>query len=224
MHSIRFFVVALVAINLLLLGVEASKPGARAASESQQASSASVSIPRLRTVDEITTVAEPGAGLECFTIGPFENAQTTGVIAELLGSYASRVDRRETEAFVDRGYWVFVPPAATPLEGQAALDRLLDAGVEDVRLMESGEFSNAVSLGYFFEQPNATRRREMAMDLGFDVEIKIQRQDETRYWVDYRQLAGVEYGYRILADVVPVDLHRQTACPLNDDSETRPSA
>jgi len=224
MHSIRFFVVALVTVNLLLLGVEASKPGARAASTLRQIVPVAEDVPRLRTVDEITTITEPGTGLECFTVGPFENSSTSNVVADLLGSYASSVNQRATEAFVDRGYWVYLPPAATPLEGQTALNRLLDAGIEDVRLMESGDFDNAVSLGYFFEQLNAVRRREAIEGMGFEVEIRIQRDDETRYWVDYRQLAGVEYGYRILADVIPADLHRQTACPLSASDDLGSSA
>ncbi|MBT8062330.1 MAG: hypothetical protein HKO64_02105 [Xanthomonadales bacterium] len=222
MHSTRIFVVTLLAVNLLLLGIEASKPRVQAGSQTDQLNLGADEVPGLVTVSEMPETPSIDHGLECFTVGPFENARTSGVIAQMLGDHASRVDQRTTEAFVDRGYWVYLPPVASVLEGKAAVNQFLDAGIEDVRLLESGEFNNAVSLGYFFEQSNAARRRDLARAMGFEVEMKIQRQDETRFWVDYRQLAGVEYAYRILADVVPGELHRQTICP--NPAQAEPSA
>jgi hypothetical protein len=73
-----------------------------------------------------------------------------------------------------------------------------------------------VSLGYFINQSNAAQHRDRIRDLGFPAEFRIQRDDEFRYWVDYKQQSGDEYASRLLDDLIPSQLHHPTACAVDN--------
>lgn len=215
MHTIRLLVVALLAANLVFIGVEAQRPPVERPKSEPLADGAKA---QLRLAHEIDPGADRSAGLECFTVGPFENESTSRALTELLEPFAVDASSRTTEAFVDRGFWVYVPPPDSLRTARLTLDQLYDAGFEDIGLIDTGPWSGAISLGYFTRSENAKRRRTQVTALNIPVEIEVRREDEARHWVDYRQRAGSMYAYQALADLVPPGLHRPTACgPAGDE-------
>jgi hypothetical protein len=56
--------------------------------------------------------------------------------------------------------------------------------------MYDGEWKNSISLGYFMRQENAQRRKKTLEDRGFKPMMRIQRQAEPRFWLDYEQEPG----------------------------------
>ena len=161
-------------------------------------------------MDELT----PGSlDSQCFTVGPFETRATVEAIVEMLRENTSSVSSRETEAFVDRGYWVYLPPYGDEQGARQAVKILYDAGLDDVSLIKNGIWNNSVSLGYFINQSNATEHRDRIREMGFQAEFRIQRDDESRFWVDFEQQVGIEHASRMLAGLVPPELQRSTSCP-----------
>jgi hypothetical protein len=169
-------------------------------------------LPEIRLLSEIDPDHGGAFGRQCFTVGPFETRATMEAISGLLKEHSTRVSQRETTAFVDRGFWVYLPPYTGEREARQAVGDLYDAGLDDVAVIRDGEWDLSVSLGYFTSQSNAIRHRDAVRELGFPAEFRITRHDEPRYWVNYEQQAGVEYASRVLASYVPPDLHRMTAC------------
>jgi hypothetical protein len=222
--TIKLIVLVLFTTNMLLFGLEASKPPVSQPAESTAVISNASNIPGIRLISELDINDFGDRNRQCFTIGPFESAETVDAIVEMLTEFASRAGPRETEAFVDRGYWVYLPPYEDEQGARQAIEILYDAGM-DVGLISNGEFDNSVSLGYFISQDNARKQRDRVREMGFPAEFKIQREDESRFWVDYEQEAGSEYASRVLADLVPADLHRPTACgPTEADLALRNTA
>ncbi len=218
MTNIKLIILAMLTGNILLLGLEASKPPAIKAEAKDMQGSTATELPTLRLLSEMSE-AEPGSlRRQCFTVGPFESIATVEAIVELLDEYTSSISPRETEAFVDRGYWVYLPPFSDEPAARQAVNTLYNAGLEDVSYVNEGEWNNSVSLGYFINQSNAAQHRNRVRELGFDAEFRIQRDDESRYWVDYEQQAGIEYASRMLVGLVPAQLHRSTTCAKRQDS------
>lgn len=212
MTSFKLIILVLFTTNILLLGLEASKPPPE---ENQNVISPATAPPGLPGIILLSEIAatEPGSlEHQCFTVGPFETRATAEAIVEMLWAHASLVTSRETEAFVDRGYWVFLPPFADEQAARQVVNTLYKAGL-DAGLIINGEFNNSVSLGYFISQSNARNHRDRLREMGFEAEFRIQRADEPRYWVDYQQQTGVEFASRLLTGLVPAELHRSTACP-----------
>ena len=218
MSKLKLMIIVLLAANLLLLGLEASKPPPTIGNGQEAGVTQADPLPGIRLLSELADDANLHTR-RCFTVGPFEGRPTVDAIVEMLGAYTTSLGSRETVAFVDRGYWVYLTPYADEQAARQAVKVLYDAGFEDVSIIKNGEWDNSISLGYFIDQSNAMVRKDQVRAMGFEAQTRIQREDETRYWVDYEQRAGVEYASRIMADMVPAGLHRPTACPEPADSE-----
>lgn len=209
---IRLLVVLLFACNLLLIGVNvASAPPAK---DRPVASLAPIppDVPRLQMLDELDPDAFSDlAPQHCYSAGPFETVPTLIRAREALGPGAENVVERETEALVELGYWVSLPPEPSFAEAGVALQALKRAGFEDVAVVGDETGSYRVSLGYFLEEANARRRRDEVREFGFDVETRIQRDSQVRYWLDYR------FSEKTLADLaataLPAGQQREVPCP-----------
>lgn len=212
MNRLKLFIIALLAANIALFGLEASKPPVEEKAGAGAVEATRNALPGITLLGEMTGIDAGPTDRQCFTVGPFETLPTVEAIVEMLAEYTSRVKPRTTEAFVDRGYWVYLLPFENEISARQAIDTLYDAGYDDMALIRGGEFDNSVSLGYFISLSNATQHRDRIRELGFEAEFRIQREDESRFWVDYEQQAGVEYASRVLSGLVPPELHRPTAC------------
>ena len=159
---------------------------------------------------------DPGAFPEtapkhCYSAGPFETVPTLIRAREALGPRAEDVVERETEALVELGYWVSLPPEPTFAEAGTALQALQRAGFEDVAVVGDDSGRYRVSLGYFLEEANARRRRDAVREIGYEVDTQIQRDSQVRYWLDYvftdREYAG------LAATALPAGVQREVPCP-----------
>jgi len=216
--SLRISVISLLALNLLLVGILASQPGHQAVSTEPSASERSADISTIVLIRELDEPDKQGIGLQCFTVGPFESRRTAEAIVEMLAANVVSAHTRTTEAFVDRGYWVFLPPFKDVANARQAVRDLYEAGHEDVELIKDGEWNLSVSLGYFINQANASSLADSIRNLGFNPEMRVQRDDESRYWVDYQQQAGQQYASQVLAGFVPSTLHRALSCTGEDEA------
>jgi len=117
-------------------------------------------------------------------------------VQQRMRPYSQRLNSHETEAQVERGYWVYLPPSDSQ-ESAIEITRQLSAmGMEDYFVVNSGEDVNAVSLGVFNEQRNANTRQEQLRSLGYDAKIQVFRETQPQYWIDYQLLPDAESPWR----------------------------
>jgi hypothetical protein len=163
----------------------------------------------------------------CFTLGPFHSSEDKDEVRLLLQEVSTRTAERRTEALVEKGYWVFMPPYASMLEANEELLSLQALGLEDIGIIYDGDWKNAISLGYFLRQENALRRKKALQERGYEPLMRVQRQTEPRFWLDYEQRPG--------SDLIALDmtnrsndfLQRSVPCPEQDVAEaveTEPQA
>lgn len=183
---LRLIVVALLACNLLLFGVHVASesPG----SDIPVASPAPLppGVPELQLIDELAPGAFPEINpRQCYSAGPFETVPTMIAAREALGIGAEDIRERETEALVELGYWVSLPAVAGFAEAGESMRTLEAAGLQDIAIVSDDTGEYRVSLGYFLEEANARRRRNEVRELGFEAETRLQRETQTRFWLDY---------------------------------------
>ena len=188
---LRILVISLVVANLLLLGFQSSRPAVRPETRAAPAPVRDTGIPTIHLFSEM--MEDQGLmsnNRQCFTLGPFHSSEDRDDVRRRLQEVSTRISGRETEALVEKGYWVFMPPYATLLEANKELLALQALGLKDIGIIYDGEWTNAISLGYFLRQENAQRRKQDLERKGHKPVILIQRQAEPRYWLDYEQTPG----------------------------------
>lgn len=213
---LRLMVVFLLAANLLLIGLQLASeppppPPPPAAVEPFPAD-----VPRLRLLSEVTPAAFPEvtsapAARQCFTAGPFETVPAMISAREALGPLAEDIEERESEALVELGYWVSLPPSAGLAEAGETLQVLDRAGLRDMAVVTDDAGEHRVSLGYFLEEANARARRDEVRALGFEAETRLQRESQRRFWMDYAfsDAAAAERA----AAALPAGRQRPVPCP-----------
>jgi hypothetical protein len=199
---LRILVISLFVANLLLLGFRSSKPATQPKTVEKQAVVEDSSIPTIYLFSEIMENRDLMSGnRRCFSLGPFHSAVDTADVYTRLLDVSVSISERETQALVEKGYWVFMPPYSSLLEANRALLTLQALGLSDIGIIYEGEWANAVSLGYFLRQENAQRRKKGLEERGHAPLIRVQRQSESRYWLDYEQDPG--------SDLIALDIQNR---------------
>lgn len=187
----RIIVISLFVANLLLLGFQLSKPPDQAKAAISQPVAEDSSIPTIHLVNELMQDWNLMSGnRKCFSLGPFYSSEERDELREELLEVSAYISERQTQAQVEKGYWVFLPPYESLLAANQARLSLQALGLTDVRVVYEGGWKNAVSLGYFLRRENALRRKNVLEDRGYMPSIRVRRLTEPRYWLDYEQNPG----------------------------------
>lgn len=214
---LRITVIALVVANLILFGFEVSKPAKKPADAQAHAERPAASpgatdpgIPTVHLYSEIEDDPDLMAGARhCYTLGPFHSSAGRDAVRARIEPLAAAVSERRTEAMVEKGYWVFLPPYTTLAEASGTLRALKSVGVRDVGVLYDGEHAGGISLGYFLLKKNALKRKRSIEAKGYRPQMQMQRQAEPRFWLDYELLPGA--GLPALdVDSLPVDFTQRT--------------
>jgi hypothetical protein len=150
---------------------------------------------------------------QCVTAGPIKSgiaARTLSEKVEEQGMNASL--RQETFRQVVR-FWVLVPSQENQEAAIAMVEKLQQAGIEDMRRFVRGKRKNAISLGAFSRRENAqVRQRELAAK-GFRTDIESDEEESSVYWVDIR--GELEQGQQLSQIIGKIDqnvLTREQEC------------
>jgi hypothetical protein len=217
---LRIVVITLVVANLLLIAFQGSQPVDQQKTMSSQAEPEDTNIPTIHLFGELAQDEALMTGnRQCFSLGPFYASEDMAEIRTKLQEVASRVYERQTQALVEKGYWVFMPPYVSLLEANRALLSLQALGLKDIGIVYQGDWANSISLGYFLRQENALKRKKGLEDKGYEPLMRVQRQTEIRYWLDYEQAPG--------AGLIALDMQnrpndftqRVMPCPEQDEPD-----
>lgn len=214
---LRILVISLFVANLLLLGFQGSKPAKEVKPAVKRTVIRDSSIPTIHLFSELEQDQDLlSDNRRCFSLGPFHSTEDADETRTRLLAVSSSISERQTEALVEKGYWVFMPPYASLLEANQELFSLQALGLEDIGVIFEGDWMNAISLGYFMRQENAIRRKESIEDRGFAPQIRVQRQTEPRYWLDYEQSPGSALIALDMQDRPNDFTQRSMPCPRQD--------
>jgi len=188
---LRIIVISLFVANLLLLGFEGSKPAAEPEAVASQPIVEDSGIPTLYLFNELAQDQNLMSGSrQCFSLGPFHSTGDMDEVRVQLHEVSAGISERQTQALVEKGYWVFLPPYVSLLEANQVLLSLQALGLEDIAVIYDGDWKNSISLGYFLRQENALKRKKGLEQRGYEPLMRVQRQAENRYWLDYEQDPG----------------------------------
>jgi len=118
----------------------------------------------------------------CARAGPFEPDDADRLIAGLPGHIELLSDVSEEYTRVDR-YYVLIPALPSRAEGRNKLRELADAGFTDTWLFPSGEYRNAISMGYFSREARARRHAADIVKKGFETEVREKASLRQRRWL-----------------------------------------
>jgi len=221
---LRIIVIFLFVTNLLLVGFQVSRPAKREEAVSGTDQLEESNIPTIRLFSELMEDQDlMSENRQCFTLGPFYSNEAMEQTREQLFEVSVSITERTTRALIEKGYWVFMPPYTSLLEANRVLFSLQALGLEDSGVVYEGEFKNSISLGYFLRQKNAQKRKTDLQARGYEPMMRVQRQSEPRYWLDYEQDPGSSLVSLDFRDRQNDFMQRSLPCPEQALLETTPA-
>lgn len=140
---------------------------------------------------QATTAATPSppappSNDTCLRLGPFADAATAGLAQAALRAGATRIAIREQTqpAGRDRGWRVFLPPAADRATADAAAGRLRAAGFTDLLVVGNGAEANGIALGRFSTEDRARQHVAALRAAGFDAKAEALGETRSAFWVE----------------------------------------
>ncbi|HKJ16011.1 MAG TPA: SPOR domain-containing protein [Xanthomonadales bacterium] len=221
---LRICVLGLVAFNILLIGWALLQPelSEGPASDAADQISRINSLPAIRLASEATGLVPGGSqsSRQCFTLGPLASRSALERIREELENAVINLDWHETTSLVEQGYWVYLEPFSSYEQAAEAVEQLIANGVTDYFVMPDGTFANAISVGLYEQRAQAQTRKDSIdqLGLGWPVAIEMQREDETRFWLDFEVRSDADIEVESLIDENKEARHLEVPCPENEAS------
>jgi hypothetical protein len=120
----------------------------------------------------------------CFHLGPFTDTVRVTQAEAKLNELHLGFARRTEETKMITGYRVYLPPLASKESAERKRKELTRLGFKDHAVIQEDGWHNAISLGLFSVEANATARvRELAVK-GVEASMQPLTQDRTLYWLD----------------------------------------
>lgn len=130
--------------------------------------------------------ATPPVADTCLRLGPFADADAAGKAQDALRAAAKRIAVREQQAQAgrDRGWRVYLPPAADRATADATADRLRAAGFKDLLVVGNGAEANGIALGRFSSEDRARQHAEALRAAGFEAKAEALGETKATYWLE----------------------------------------
>ncbi len=166
----------------------------RAQAEQQDRLDAAVRLVMLEeaeseSVNEAGSESEPASKPrlpQCRSLGPFDKRSQAEQVNSYLQSQGIRLSLRVSNEARRKGYWVYLPPAASHAEARKMAKKLKKKHhIKDMFIVGTGEKKDGISLGVFSKFELAYRRQSEIRKLGFDAQLKDVTLPAKEYWLDW---------------------------------------
>ena len=120
----------------------------------------------------------------CLALGPFATPQDLRNARQALATQATRMRSRQEQSSQTRGWWVYLPAAASRAQALQQARQLDQHHISDYFVVSSGDQPNTISLGLFKDPANARKRRDDIVAAGFPARMSERSENVPEYWLD----------------------------------------
>lgn len=135
-------------------------------------------------------VALTTAVTQCFSFGPFTNAQAAVAAQARLQPLTQRVVVRQQRRGAARGWRVLLPSLPSAEQAAATAQRIAAAGFSDYFVVREGGEANSIALGRYGNETAARRRTDVLVAAGFAA--RAEALGGTITWLDVSAAPGFD--------------------------------
>lgn len=187
-------------------GTSAARPVMQAAEPAtvpDTATTAAATAASALPVPAATAAATAPIPSTCIKVGPLAARANAEALQSWFKERRSAVRLRTEESAERRLFWVYLEPMASADEAEAKLEDLKRRGVEDYRLIRSGDMKNAISLGVFSSQDSVNRRLAELGREGYRPLVVPRYETKKAYWLDVNLGPMLEFDESEFARLSP---------------------
>ena len=130
---LRIAVISLFVANLLLFAFKGKEPPVQEKAMTYPAAVEDSNIPTIHLFNEMVQDQDlMSDNRRCFSLGPFHSSEEMDELRGQLDEVSANISERQTQALVEKGFWVFLPPHESLLEANEVQFSFFGNGMADL--------------------------------------------------------------------------------------------
>jgi len=126
----------------------------------------------------------------CYTLGPFASVRTAQQVAKNIKNYGLAITIRKQKTMQTLNFLVYLQAQPSRKEAEKIIKEIKKHKIKNYKIIESGPYKNAISLGFFDDLDKARRHSEYVRFLGYDARHTARKKKKEVHWIDYDEPFG----------------------------------
>lgn len=126
----------------------------------------------------------------CYTLGPYGSSKTARLVAKSINDFGLATEIRKQKTMQTLNYLVYLQAFASRDEAEKVVENMSKHDITNYKIIETGPYKNAISLGSFDDIDQARRHTEYVRFLGYDAKHTAQKKPKEVFWLNYDEPFG----------------------------------
>ncbi len=126
----------------------------------------------------------------CYTLGPYGSSKTARLVAKSINDFGLATEIRKQKTMQTLNYLVYLQAFASRSEAEKVVKDMSKHDITNYKIIETGPYKNAISLGSFDDIDQARRHTEYVRFLGYDAKHTAQKKAKEVFWINYDEPFG----------------------------------
>jgi hypothetical protein len=126
----------------------------------------------------------------CYTLGPYGSSKTARLVAKSINNFglATKIHKQKTMQTLN--FLVYLQSFASRDKAEEVVKDMSKHEITTHKIIETGPYKNAISLGSFEDLDKARRHAEYVRFLGYDAKYTARKKPKEVFWIGYDEPFG----------------------------------
>lgn len=129
-------------------------------------------------------------GSSCYTLGPYGSSKTAKLVAKSINNFGLATEIKKQKTMQTLNYLVYLQAFTSRDAAETVVKDMSKHEITNYKIIESGPYKNAISLGSFEDLDQARRHTEYVRFLGYDAKHTAQKKPKKVFWINYDEPFG----------------------------------
>lgn len=126
----------------------------------------------------------------CYTLGPYGSAKTARLVARNINNFGLATEIHKQKTMQTLNFLVYLQSFSSRDEAERVVQDISKHEITNYKIIETGPYKNAISLGSFEDLDQARRHSEYVRFLGYDAKYTAQKKPKEVFWIGYDEPFG----------------------------------
>ena len=136
--------------------------------------------------DDVADDIEINSRLMCFSIGPFDDSDSSDEMYDVLFGLGIQAQQRIVNERKPKSYWVYLPSENSKAKADETVEFLNKNNVDETYIWQDKPHKYDVSLGLFSKLSIANAKIAEIEKLDLNPNMEVRYSEVTEFWVDYQ--------------------------------------
>lgn len=126
----------------------------------------------------------------CYTLGPYGTSKIAHLVAKSINDFGLATEIHKQKTMQTLNFLVYLQSFSSREEAERVVEDMKKNEITIHKIIETGPYKNAISLGSFEDLDKARRHAEYVRFLGYDAKYTARKKPKEVFWIGYDEPFG----------------------------------